>query len=269
MAVLGNKEILQRLNNGEIFKEGTWKESGIKEASYVLRLAWDGLVVGGEPYPPGTLYDRAQVLIELGRIAILSTEEVLRMPPDISGKVGVRLNFAALGLLGMMGIQVDPYYGSDFDDERLYFRVANISNEVVRLRRSEGVFNIEFHHVSEVEKPKEKRQDGWVRMQDLTRHQQETSWTYITRLEQTAKAVEDRFQPLFLFGVVLVAATLLGVMAAVVINTKGASAPSWVADWGWMLLVVTFASGGLATAALVFTLTVSEAKRAWREKPRR
>ena len=51
-----------------------------------------------------------------------------------------------------MGIQVDPYYGSDHDDERLYFRVANMSNEPIRLQRTDRVFNIEFHDVAGSEK---------------------------------------------------------------------------------------------------------------------
>ena len=98
---------------------------GLKEASYALTLAWDGLVLDGHPYPPGTHYDGTQIRIEPGRIAILSTKEVLRMPGDLSGKVGVRLDFAAFGLVGLMGIQVDPYYGCGSEnDERLYFRVC-------------------------------------------------------------------------------------------------------------------------------------------------
>ncbi len=269
MAVLGHDKIREHLDIGEVFKPDTWDQDGIKEASYALRLAWDGLVVDGHPYPPGTPYCGTQIRIEPGRIAILSTEEVLQMPRDLSGKVGVRLEFAALGLLGLMGIQVDPYYGQDSENERLYFRVANVSNETIRLHPWDRVFNIELHEAEGATPPCTRREPGWTRMQKLIRNQPDTSWTYITKIEQDVKGIEDRFQPLFLFGIVLVAATLLGVMAAVVINTKGASAPPWVADWGWVLLVVTFASGGIATAVLVFTLTLSEAKRAWSKESQR
>ena len=77
------------------------------------------------------------------------------MPGDLSGKVGVRLDFAARGLVGLMGIQVDPYYGSDSEDEseRLYFRVVNMGNEPIRLERGDGVFNIELHDATGACKP--------------------------------------------------------------------------------------------------------------------
>ena len=250
MAVLGTVELKRRLDNGEIFKPGTWELSGIKEASYVLRIAWDGLVVNGDPYPPGTCYRNTHVQIEPGRIAVLSTQEVLIMPGDLSGKVGVRLDFAARGLVGLMGIQVDPYYGSTLEDERLYFRVANMGNEPIRLERGEGVFNIELHEATGACKPKPSRARGWDRMQQLLKNQREPSWTYITRVDEHAKAIEDRWQPLVLFGVVLVAVTILGVMLAVVISVDAGAAPLWVSDWGWAVLVVTFSAGGLATAAI-------------------
>ena len=253
MAVLGSHEIRRRLDCGEVFRAETWNAEGIKEASYALTLAWDGLVVDGHPYPPGTCYGETQIRIEPGRIAILSTKEILRMPGDLSGKIGVRLDFAALGLLGLMGIQVDPYYGLHSEQERLYIRVANVSNETIRIQPSDRVFNIELHDAIGAAKPRESKEDGWTRMQKLIRNQRDASWTYITRIEHDVKQIEERFQPLVLFGVVLVAVTILGVMAAVVINTEWGSAPEWVAGWGWAVLVSTFAAGGLATAFLVAT----------------
>ena len=253
MAVLGSHEIRRRLDCGEVFRPETWNAEGIKEASYALTLAWDGLVVDGHPYPPGTCYGETQIRIEPGRIAILSTKEILRMPGDLSGKIGVRLDFAALGLLGLMGIQVDPYYGLHSEQQRLYIRVANVSNETIRIHPSDRVFNIELHDAIGAAEPTESKEDGWTRMQKLIRNQRDASWTYITRIEHDVKQIEERFQPLVLFGVVLVAVTILGVMAAVVINTEWGSAPEWVAAWGWAVLVSTFAAGGLATALLVAT----------------
>lgn len=251
MAVLGSGEIRRRLIRGEVFKDGTWDPKGIMEASYALTIAWDGLVVDGRPYPPGTYYDETQIRIEPGRIAILSTNEILNMPGDLSGKIGVRLDFAALGLLGLMGIQIDPYYGQESEHERLYIRVANVSNETIRIQPSDRVFNIELHHAVGAKKPDPPKEDGWSRMQNLIRNQRDASWTYITRVEHDVKEIEERFQPLVLFGVILVAVTILGVMSAVVISTESESVPEWVSGWGWIVLVATFAAGGIATAALV------------------
>ncbi|MCY4618724.1 MAG: hypothetical protein OXD50_09265 [Chloroflexi bacterium] len=251
MAVLGSREILNRLANGDVFAPETWKLENIKEASYALSLAWDGLVVDGKPYPPGSCYPEEQIRIDPGKIAILSTEEKLQMPADLSGKVGVRLEFAAVGLLGLMGIQVDPYYGFGHEEERLYFRVANVSNETIRLQRTDHVFNIELLHAVGAVRPAVRKEDGWQRMQRMIRNQHDTSWTYITRLKQDVDDIEERFQNLILFGVLLVAVTILGVISAVMITADATSAPAWFASWGWVILLVTFAAGGIATATLV------------------
>lgn len=268
MAVLGRNRIRECLDREEVFKPGTWDEEGLKEASYALRLAWDGLVVEGRPYPPGTCYEGSQICIEPGRLAILSTKEVLQMPGSVSGKVGVRLEFAALGLLGLMGIQVDPYYGQGLEDERLYFRVANVSNETIRLHPWDRVFNIELHDAEGAVAPDPSKERGWTRMQKLIRSQPDTSWTYITRVEHDVKDIEDRFHPLVFFGVILVAVTILGVMAGVTINADSTSAPNWIADWGWIMLVGTFAVGGGATAALLIAEAYRRMSMAFSEKAR-
>ena len=94
-------------------------------------------------------------------------------------------------------------------------------------------------------------------MQSLLRNQRDASWTYITRVEHDVRAIEERFQPLVLFGVVLVAVTILGVIAAVIINTEADSAPPWFAAWGWIVLTAVFGAAAIATAAVV-------AAEAWR-----
>ena len=50
--ILGHNEIHNRLAKGEILRKGTWYPSGIKEASYALRVAHDGLMLEGETYAP-------------------------------------------------------------------------------------------------------------------------------------------------------------------------------------------------------------------------
>ena len=42
--ILSGDAILNRLQDGQIFRQGTWHEDFIKEASYALRVANDGLL---------------------------------------------------------------------------------------------------------------------------------------------------------------------------------------------------------------------------------
>ena len=71
--ILSGEAILERLRDGQIFRQGTWDAASIMEASYALRLANDGLLVNGEFYDPGVPYTGSYISIEPGEIAILST----------------------------------------------------------------------------------------------------------------------------------------------------------------------------------------------------
>ena len=146
--ILSGETIVEHLRDGQIFRDGTWDEESIMEASYALRLANDGLLIDGQFYDPGVPYAGTYIAIEPGKIAILSTVELLNMPGNLVGKVGVRFNPSVKGLTGLMGIQVDPLYGRAKDDERLFVRVANLGNDTVKLLVEEIVFTFELHEVT-------------------------------------------------------------------------------------------------------------------------
>ena len=105
-------------------------------------------------------------------------------------------------------------------------------------------------------------------MQRLIRNQRDASWTYITRMEHDVKAAEERYQPAHPLWRGPRSGDRPRVVAAVVINTDAGEAPTWVADWGWAVLVATFAAGGLATAALVATEVWHRSVKALRETER-
>ena len=235
--ILGHGAIQKRLTNGDIFREGTWKAHCIKEASYVLRIAKDGLLVDGHFYGPDdqrNRYNGDYIVIDPGKIAILSTKEELAMPPDLLGKIGMRLEFAHLGLTGLMGIQVDPGFGSDKKHERLYIRVANFGNQSIRLSEGDGVFTFELHEVTG-EIPKEPKMDSWPRLMRTLKDLDNASWSYVTRVESELSAatenLRNNLQPLVMFGVFLVAVSILGVSMAVLLQTPG---PDEVRGVSWL-----------------------------------
>ena len=77
----------------EIFKTDTWVASGFTEASYVLRVATDEVMIDGTFYEKGNPYPRTYIEIKPGRIAVLSTMEELVMPNDLVGKIGIRIRY--------------------------------------------------------------------------------------------------------------------------------------------------------------------------------
>ena len=82
--ILSGEAIRERLNDGQIFRHGSWVEGSLKEASYALRIADDGLLINGEFYDPGVHFTETYIEIEPGKIAILSTKERLNMPKSLS-----------------------------------------------------------------------------------------------------------------------------------------------------------------------------------------
>ena len=247
--ILGTDQIRHRLRDGEIFRKGTWSDGSIKEASYALRVAKDGMIIDGNVFHPDHQYPEPHIEIKPGRIAILSTEERLCMPHDLVGKLGVRLDFASRGITGLMGIQVDPYYGSNHQDERLYIKVANFGNEPVRVFPGDAVFNIEFSVVRGASNPK--KSPTWNRIMDSWSNQRQFDWTYVARVENVfesrtqglenqldrgVQGVRDNQQAVVLFGVFLVAITLLAALIGVILDVE--NVPNWLTNGGWIVLLV-------------------------------
>ena len=259
--ILSGEAIRERLENGQIFREGSWDEDSLKEASYALRIAADGLMIDDKQYNPGNCYPGDYIEIEPGRIAILSTIELLNMPEDLVGKIGIRFDYAIQGLTGLMGIQVDPLYGCNDDEERLFIRVANLGNESIKLSPGDKVFTFELHGISgNVVQPSEKKSSTWLRLRHGLAHQRNSSWSNITQVQDDLSTetenISQYLQPLVMFGVFLVAVTILGVVVSLILSVRDVpevSVPSWVKNWGWMLLLVTLSVASLATAWVGFS----------------
>lgn len=254
--ILGGTVISQRLGGGQIFRPGTWSSDCIKEASYTLRVAPDGMMVNEQTYPPGWNFPDASIRVDPGAIVILSTMEHFNMPYDLVGHPGIRFDYALRGLTGLMGIQVDPLYGSSHEDERLYLRFANLGNEPVVIRPGDRVFNIEFHKM-DGNPVANQRQRMWDRISALVERQAYPNWSYATRvqadLESEVESVRRGPETVVMFGVFLVAATLLGVVVTLLLtfrDTPAAEVPPWVTEWGWRWLIAVISVATVITAGM-------------------
>ena len=279
--ILGTTEIKKRLDAGQIFQQGTWDAGCIKEASYALRVAEDGMVFDGKPYAPdGGDCPKWPITLKSGHLATLSTLERLCMPGDLVGKLGIRLDFASQGLTDLMGIQVDPFYGTDKDAERLFIRVANFGNEDIVIAAGAAVFNIEFSKVEGADKPAKPKESTWIRVLHGIAGQERNNFSHVTKVQtdlsqrandleklmstradglerQLSKDVDgirNNQQSVVMFGVFLVAITILGVILNLLFNAE--SSPDWVAAWGWIVLFVLFSVAALAVTGFVIVAGV-------------
>ena len=84
--ILGHDEIHNRLAKGEIFRKDTGCTDCIKQASYALRVADDGLMLDGERYKPNERSIKTDIVIKPGKIAILSTMERMDIAQGLAGQ---------------------------------------------------------------------------------------------------------------------------------------------------------------------------------------
>ena len=288
--VLSGTHIQQRLEDKgtppEIFKPDTWVPSGLKESSYALRVANDQLMIDGTFYELGNPFPRTYIEISPGRIAVLSTVEELLMPNDLVGKIGIRLEYALKGLTGLMGIQVDPCYGQERSGERLYIRVVNLGNEPIKILPCAPVFTFELHQLTEaVDCSKWPKDSTWEVLKRGLKDQDDASWSYATRINEVADErerehqrsfeieigrIRDYIQPVVMFGIFLIAITILSVSVTAILNLRDAppaiTVPAWVKDWGWIVLLATL-SGATGTTAAVAGLTCWQLVKVIWDKP--
>ena len=269
--ILGHNEIHNRLTVGQIFRKDTWAPLSVKEASYALKVASDGLILEGEHFKPSERHVEGNIVIKPGKIAILSTVERLNMPGDLVGKIGIRFKYASQGLIGLMGIQVDPYYGRNQKDERLYIRVANIGNDDISIPVCDEVFTFELHSLSGYVPPRpEPRVSTWLRIQETLAQRTFSSDSNITqvntnlmelsrRLRSEMTGIRNYLQPLVMFGIFLIAVTILGVALMVIVTGSDMpekEVPMWVRSWGWKVLLGTLSFAAVATGVIgVLTAT--------------
>ena len=234
MSVLGGTEILARLESEQIFRLGSWEPDCVQEASYELRLANDFLVVSGKAYPERTPFPGPEISIEPGEIALLSTKELCDIPDDLVGRLGIKFALTRRGLSPLFGFQVDPLYGANVPDERLYWRVVNLGTEEIRIRHGDPVFTIEFHVMKGanpdrvLEKiqrrgPMKKRIDDemlkrsqgrYPGFTDVVRHEVDRD---VRDLRIKVETVQGGTIFVILFGVFIVAASLIGVALSILL----------------------------------------------------
>ena len=265
--ILAHNEIHNRLAKGEVFRRGTWDTACIKEASYALRAASDGLILEGKPFGPNEQQVEGNIVIEPGKIAVISTVERLNMPGNLVGKIGIRLRYASQGLIGLMGIQVDPFYGGNHDDERLYVRVANIGNDDIAIPVGDEVFTFELQSLLGHVPPRPtSRIPMWIRLLETLAQRTFSSDSNISQvntdlmqLKSDVSGIRDYLQPLVMFGIFLIAITILGVALTVIVTgseTPETYVPEWVRDWGWKVLLGTLSFGAVITGLVGLTTVI-------------
>ncbi|MCL5046647.1 MAG: hypothetical protein M1598_07660 [Actinobacteria bacterium] len=138
--VLAGEELIKRLP--EVIPEAVIdKSKNIWE--YDLRLGPEVYLSGQQSYISIKPPNNPIVTIRPGEFALLTTYEMVKMPPDIMGFISVRFRYKRKGLINISGFHVDPCYRGT-----ILFSVYNAGPTDIVLRYKEAVFMIFFQQLS-------------------------------------------------------------------------------------------------------------------------
>jgi hypothetical protein len=229
MGLLSGEEIQKR--RAEIFRGGTFSSNSLRPAAYDLRVE---LAEDEATATTGTIADETLIL-EKGQRAALRTFEVLAMPWDVAGNVGVKHRKAVRGLFISPGLFVDPGFGwrSGTDGEgpipegrRLRFLVTNIGHGKIAIRlgaEGDKVVGLQLFDVAPPTKkepashPDISDAHGMAVFEDLLDVQQAVK-AGLEDLETRVHRTEVSTERVVVFGVFLVSATLFGALMAYVLT---------------------------------------------------
>lgn len=108
----------------------------LKPASYQLSVG-DEYAIGGELKKLKGKGDKIE--IHPFNVAIIQTNEKVKMPKDLIARWNIRVTLAYQGLLWVGGPQVDPGY-----EGHLYCPIYNLSKDTVKLSQYEKIATIDF-----------------------------------------------------------------------------------------------------------------------------
>ncbi|MCK4732617.1 MAG: hypothetical protein KAT65_09185 [Methanophagales archaeon] len=144
MGVLGAEIIKKRIKG--IFEEGTYDENNISFASYDLRVDDEEIIIDGNYYHRENKYpyDKTNGVIILPgrRISVISTMEKLKLPDDLCIRIGITFSLVRRGLIPLFGPQIDPGYRGKF-----YAVIYNTSPDKIELRKGDRFLKMEVHSI--------------------------------------------------------------------------------------------------------------------------
>lgn len=218
MTLLSGEQIAQR--SDEIFLEDTFERKCLRAAAYDLRVR------GKDIETTGSLSGDKLTLMK-GQTAILETYELISMPPDLAGNIGVKYRLGIQGLFVSPGLFVDPCFGAaDGGDKdakagrRLRFTATNLSKTPISIALGESgdhVIAVQFLTV-DPSGPNDKIGEvapdpqGLAFFEDLTQIE-----TKFQGVETVAHRTQSATERVVVFGVFLVALTILGASFAFIL----------------------------------------------------
>lgn len=182
-------------------------ENLVQEASLELRLGQE-VFITKDRVPKLLAPEDQYVSIPSGEFALLTTEEKLSIPGDLTAFISIKLRYKILGLVNISGFHVDPLFKG-----RIVFSVYNVGPVDIVLRYNDPIFLIFFATVSTRVEGNRKGNE----FQNQEHLKTETVMSLragglslttlenrLSRLETTLKIIVGLFVPLFALVIALI-----------------------------------------------------------------
>jgi deoxycytidine triphosphate deaminase len=266
MSLLSDQALLTFLDEGMLFKPGSWSRKSVRAAKYDLRLSGDLLIrpdnVFVSTQHPG---DGKPFVLEPGQTALISTMERLVVPPELAGIIGPRLATSDTGLYIFGGMLIDPGFGYVWNDAKdewsaegrpLVFHAANLGQKPVPM--IPGIQRIASLSFITVDSPYDRKnfpQDLQTTSADElileVRKEQDTrpyALGFLAELEKLNTKVDKidvGARQLNLFGTIVVLAALFGAIVSVLFGLTKDGGSQVDLTWGSVAVVCGIVLGGI------------------------
>lgn len=200
MAVFSDKDI-RKLLEDDMLTITDFSEECLQPASYDLRLG-KYVYVSHEEKPPFTLSEGKFLTLEPGAFALVTTYEMIEMPRNLRGRVGLRAKYSLTGLINLSGPQIDPGFKG-----RLVLGLVNLGPRARKIRYLDRVFTLEIVKLSSTASKGysgEFRQENALpaRLVEMIPHEKSSSLPQISNRLERVETKMDNIQKV-LYGVVI------------------------------------------------------------------
>lgn len=207
MATLGSGEIKKQVS--KLFKEGTYNEKMIGQASYDLRLGKKYIKNGYTKVGQ----DGENIKLPSRKLSLLTTMEEFHLPKNICARAGITFSRSKSGLIPLFGPQIDPGFEGPFCG-----LVYNMSDEEVDLEIGKKIFKLEFDdsllkRLTKVDFLSTIVDDISNNKKDIDKLNNE-----ISEVKAGLYSVTSGYHNITFFGIFLIATTILSVSAATILT---------------------------------------------------
>ena len=120
-----------------------FEKEKLKGASYDLSLGEEALISNRDQKVLLSADSATSLNLDAGDFALVLTKELVKLPLNIAGSIGMRSTLARRGLILLHGMQIDPGF-----EGHLRFGLYNASPRRITLDYADDLCMIEFHKLA-------------------------------------------------------------------------------------------------------------------------